>query len=67
MTTPKPTRIVAELTGRQKKLEPSALIVAQNALSDQLDWIADFGERTTQPGATAVVYMPGQPGDSPVA
>jgi len=66
MTTPEPIRTVADLISRLQELEPSAPIVAQAALADQVDWIVGVGERPTQPGAMAVIYMPGRPGDAPV-
>jgi len=64
-TPPNPIRTVADLIARLQELDPSAPVVAQHALTDQVDWIVGVGERPTQPGAMAVLYMPGRPGDAP--
>ena len=64
-TPPNPIRTVADLIARLQELDPSAPVVAQNARTDQVDWIVGVGERPTQPGAMAVVYWPGQTGDAP--
>jgi len=64
-TPPKPIRTVADLIARLQEMDSLAPVVAQHALTDQVDWIVGVGERPTQPGVVAVLYMPGQPGDAP--